>query len=77
MNENSVTATDEMADFFRVGPGFDQVKIEVKAPETPLAILEKLGPSPFERGHFPFIGFLATTYERVSRFALGETTGAP
>lgn len=28
--------------------------------------LERLGPSPFPRSGFPFIGFLATLYEQVS-----------
>jgi len=44
--------------------------VTVRPPTKPLAILEKLGSSPFERGQFPFIGFLATTYEKVSQFAL-------
>ncbi|MCC7290823.1 MAG: hypothetical protein IT449_02035 [Phycisphaerales bacterium] len=32
-------------------------------------ILRKLGPSPFERGGFPLVGFLATVYEKVGRDA--------
>lgn len=44
--------------------------IAIKPPHKPLATLEKLGPSPFERGRFPLIGFLATTYDKVSQFAL-------
>lgn len=48
----------------------DSVKIGVKPPVKPLAILETLGPSPFERGRFPLIGFLATTFDKVSQFAL-------
>lgn len=35
----------------------------------PYEILKRLGPSPFEGGGFPLIGFFATAYERVSRFA--------
>ena len=35
----------------------------------PFEILKRLGPSPFEGGGFPLIGFFATAYERVSRFA--------
>ena len=34
------------------------------------AALEQLGPSPFARGGFPLIGFLATTYDKVGRYAL-------
>jgi hypothetical protein len=56
--------------FWEAGPELDQVTADVTPPETPLELLEKLGPSPFERGGFPLIGFLATTYEKVTRFAL-------
>ena len=56
--------------FWRTGPEFDSLTIQLVGPEKPLAILEQLGPSPFERGGFPLIGFLATTYDKVSRYAL-------
>lgn len=54
------------------GDGFplESFDVTIRPPAKPLAILEKLGSSPFERGQFPFIGFLATTYEKVSQFAL-------
>ena len=55
--------------FWKAGPELESVEIEIAPPEEPLAILEQLGPSPFERGGFPLIGFLATTYDRVSRYA--------
>jgi len=55
--------------FWEAGPELESVKVEIAPPEEPLAILEQLGPSPFERGAFPLIGFLATTYDRVSRYA--------
>ena len=38
-------------------------------PEEPYEILKRLGPSPFVGSTFPLIGFLATAYERVRRFA--------
>ena len=66
--------------FWRTGPEFDSLTggptlqgtgPHPAPPEKPLAILEQLGPSPFERGGFPLIGFLATTYDKVSRYALG------
>ncbi len=63
-------AAPSCAGFWSCGAGFDSVQPHVQPPEAPLALLEKLGPSPFERGGFPLIGFLATTYEKVSRFAL-------
>ena len=56
--------------FWDTGPEFDSVQIRIGPPERPLALLEQLGPSPFERGGFPLIGFLATTYDKVSRYAL-------
>lgn len=49
---------------------FDSVVFRIEPPERPLALLERLGPSPFERGGVPVIGFLATTYDKVSRFAV-------
>jgi len=60
----------EIDRFWDVGPGFESVEIRIELPERSLALLEKLGPSPFERGGFPVIGFLATTYDKVGRYAL-------
>jgi len=72
---------DVLDSFWRTGPEFDSLTIRVVAPEKPLAILEQLGPSPFERGGFPLIGFLATTYDKVSRYALhdgsSDSIGSP
>jgi hypothetical protein len=53
----------------------EAIVVRIDPPEKPLAILEKLGPSPFERGGFPLIGFLATTYDKVSRYALERGAG--
>ena len=70
---------DVLDGFWRTGPEFDSltgspppqgVGHALDPPEKPLAILEQLGPSPFERGGFPLIGFLATTYDKVSRYAV-------
>jgi hypothetical protein len=60
----------EPARFWVCGSEFDSVEIDIARPDEPLAILEELGPSPFERGGFPVIGFLATTYETVTRYAV-------
>ena len=65
-----------LARFWSVGETFDGVEVEVRPPDEPLALLEKLGPSPFERGQFPLVGFLATTYEKVSRYALSHGSAA-
>ena len=59
-----------MGRFWDSGPELDSVEIYLEPPEVSLALLEKLGPSPFQRGGFPLVGFLATTYEKVSRYAL-------
>ncbi len=62
---------EEMIDrFWESGPELDTVEVRIEPPETPLALLEQLGPSPFPRGGFPLVGFLATTYDKVSRYAL-------
>ena len=61
---------EQVERFWDTGPEFESVRIRVEPPERPLALLEHLGPSPFERSGFPVIGFLATTYDKVSRYAL-------
>ena len=55
--------------FWRCGVDLEDIPIRIAPPATPLEILETLGPSPFERTGFPLMGFLATTYEKVSRYA--------
>lgn len=60
---------ESLDQFWQVGEAFHDLSIQIRLPEVPLAILENLGPSPFERGEFPLIGFLATTYDNVSRYA--------
>jgi uncharacterized Zn finger protein len=56
--------------FWEAGPELETVQVQIAPPATPLDLLERLGPSPFPRGGFPLIGFLATTYDKVSRYAL-------
>ncbi len=58
--------------FWEAGSELETVEIDIASPDQPLELLEQLGPSPFERGSFPLIGFLATTYDKVSRYALGD-----
>lgn len=60
----------DIAAFWTCAADLDEITIRIIPPAAPLAILERLGPSPFPRGGFPLIGFLATTYEKVSRYAL-------
>ncbi|MCH9003472.1 MAG: hypothetical protein IIC02_12945 [Planctomycetes bacterium] len=61
---------DNLERFWRAGEELDEVEILIEPSESPLELLEQLGTSPFERGSFPLIGFLATTYDKVSRDAL-------
>jgi len=61
---------DLPAEFWGEPTDMEALTVPIQAPKKPLAILEKLGPSPFERGGFPLVGFLATTYDKVSQFAL-------
>ena len=61
---------EQVGRFWEVGPEFDAIDVRIGPPDQPLALLEQLGTSPFERGAFPLIGFLATTYDKVSRYAL-------
>lgn len=63
------------ATYWELGPEFFDVSISIAPPERPLELLEKLGPSPFERGAFPLVGFLASTYDKVSRDALARRGG--
>jgi len=66
----SPSVESEIDRFWEAGPEFSGVTTSVAPPDRPLALLEQLGPSPFLRGGFPLIGFLATTYDKVSRYAL-------
>jgi hypothetical protein len=49
-----------------------------EAPDVPAEVppaLERLGPSPFPRSGFPFLGFLATVYDHVASH-VGSARGA-
>ena len=61
---------DEVDRFWETKATLAKTVPRTDPPDPPLALLEQLGPSPFERGGFPLIGFLATTYDKVSRYAL-------
>ena len=51
--------------FFRAGPDVDVLELGGDAP----SVLERLGPSPFPKSKFPFLGFLATVYDHVATHA--------
>ncbi|MFQ5489848.1 MAG: hypothetical protein ACE5GE_03920 [Phycisphaerae bacterium] len=61
---------DECLDSFWTFGLTEDALPEIAAPSgEAYDILKRLGPSPFEPGSFPLIGFLASAYDRVSRFA--------
>jgi|GEM_PF-2553170 len=66
----SAPLEDSLEAFWETGPEFPEIRITIAPPQSPLGVLEALGPSPFPRGGFPMVGFLATTYDKVSRYAL-------
>jgi hypothetical protein len=49
------------------------------APDVPpdaTSALERLGPSPFPKSGFPFLGFLATVYDHVATHVGGANAAA-
>ncbi|MEK6677501.1 MAG: hypothetical protein AABZ47_17845 [Planctomycetota bacterium] len=70
MVEKESATTIDIERFWSVGPGFSHVKVHIQPPNSPAEILKRLGPSPFPRGGFPIIGFLASAFEKVSRYAI-------
>ncbi|MDX2114477.1 MAG: hypothetical protein SFZ24_02490 [Planctomycetota bacterium] len=68
-----------LEEFWDAGPGLEEVETPIRPPEVPLALLRRLGPSPFPESRFPLVGLLATCYETMSRAAVedeGPATGA-
>lgn len=53
-------------EFYRAGEDIDALH---PTPEGVPSALERLGPSPFPKGKFPFLGFLASVYDHVSSHA--------
>ncbi|MBX3375279.1 MAG: hypothetical protein KF817_15740 [Phycisphaeraceae bacterium] len=54
-----------MDDFWRTGPSFSRLGERAPARHARLALLRRLGPSPFA-GRFPFVGLLQSIYEAVA-----------
>jgi hypothetical protein len=52
--------------FYCAGPDLDALQ---PAPADAPSALERLGPSPFPKAKFPFLGFLASVYDHVSTHA--------
>lgn len=64
-NPSAADLTADPAEFYRMAA--DVALPELPA-DTPPA-LEKLGPAPFPRNKFPFLGFLASVYDHVATHA--------
>lgn len=58
-------------DFFRAGAEIEVLESCTEPPGT--GALERLGPSPFPKGRFPFLGFLATVYDHVATHSRART----
>ncbi|MCG3130576.1 MAG: hypothetical protein FLDDKLPJ_01341 [Phycisphaerae bacterium] len=61
-------ATDA-AQFWSLGAALPETPPDDPSGQPEPSMLEQLGASPFERGGFPLIGFLATVYEKCSHEA--------
>lgn len=56
--------------FWEAGDELDEVDAPLVPPEVTHPLLRRLGPSPFAKSRFPFVGLLATCYDVISRAAL-------
>ena len=65
--------TDPKA-FYCAGEGVNAL---TPAPADAPSALERLGPSPFPKAKFPFLGFLASVYDHVSTHARTRAGGTP
>ncbi len=61
------------ADAFWTGP--EPIPPAPLVPAEAQPALEKLGPSPFPKSGFPFLGFLATVYDHVATQVATATCG--
>jgi hypothetical protein len=65
---SNVRAEDELPSdpgaFYSAGTRLEELPVPDLSVHP--SALERLGPSPFPRSGFPFIGFLATLYDQVS-----------
>lgn len=69
MNEDQTGGAPEalpsdVTTFWRAGQ--DLAALQPPAPAAVPSALERLGPSPFPKSKFPFLGFMATVYDHVA-----------
>lgn len=61
---------ESIARFWHMGDAAGAVSVDTHASlSSEGRVLRELGPSPFDRGRFPLVGFLATAYDRIARDA--------
>lgn len=81
-----VPLADAMANFWEIGPGFEEFEAPLERPPVSHPLLRRLGPSPLAGepsagagagSVFPLVGLLASCYETISEQTLrgGETAG--
>ncbi|HZZ43915.1 MAG TPA: hypothetical protein VFE58_13340 [Tepidisphaeraceae bacterium] len=68
------TPISDTRSFYSAGAGIDALQ---SAPADVPSALERLGPSPFPKAKFPFLGFLASVYDHVSSHARLRTGDQP
>ena len=68
---SAVELPGDPKEFFRGGAGMDALQMGGDAQP----VLERLGPSPFPKAKFPFLGFLATVYDHVATHARSRGSG--
>jgi hypothetical protein len=61
-NDTMIEATSEESFWHPTAPIPDAPSLPPDAP----SVLERLGPTPFAKSGFPFLGFLATVYDHVA-----------
>jgi len=74
MSNNDFQAEAAHEDFWQ--PADEVPEAPVLPAQTPSA-LERLGPSPFPKSGFPFLGFLATVYDQVATHVGGAPVDPP
>ncbi|GIK47290.1 MAG: hypothetical protein BroJett012_31930 [Betaproteobacteria bacterium] len=68
-SSTGVGGVTDVAQFWSLGAALPETPPHDPSGQPEPSMLEQLGASPFERGGFPLIGFLATVYEKCAHEA--------
>lgn len=68
-SSTGVGGVTDAAQFWSLGAALPETPPHDPSGQPEPSMLEQLGASPFERGGFPLIGFLATVYEKCAHEA--------